>query len=161
MLSGRFVVTFDGFFDIAGRADEGLDGASRDQLDIFDGIAIQGIRHRQGQAFADFINGDKTKLPADIFGDGIENIAVDFITGKREIRESVLARQGLDDILFGGELQLHQDLAEQSAFFVLIGHSHGHLLAVDDAAFHKQFSQIFIRPSLEICHPSKLPGHRP
>src|SRR3989338_862046 len=136
----------------ARRADEDLNGTSGDQFNILHGMEIERIGHRQREAFADLVNGDKTKFATETRRDRINYLRIDLIVRQRQIRKAVLTRQRLGYVLFRREFHLNEDLAQQTPVFVLIVTGKVQLLMIDHFLFDQEFAQLLGGYFLEIFH---------
>ena len=97
------------------RADEDLDFTLGKYLDIFYGLIIQRVRHRDSEQIPYLIDGNKVILRGHVLGDKLDGFGIDIITFQGKIWKPILDRERLSDLLFLGKTKRNQDLPYQAA----------------------------------------------
>jgi hypothetical protein len=101
--------------DVTARRDHLFDAIAGLELEILDEAEEQRVRHRDREKVLLQTDGHAHALERDLFGDQDDSRRIRWVLCKVDVRKAELKREGLGDLLFGGEVHPHEHDADTFA----------------------------------------------
>ena len=123
-------------------AENGFDSQIRaDLANGFKRIGVQRIDHGHGQYFAQLVDGQQAVFEADRLRDQAQQFLADLIVGQADVGDFALFDQKRNEFVLLDILQIHKDLPDKTAFFLLALQRLIQFVASDDPFADEHFSK--------------------
>ncbi len=141
----RTVEAVDRLLDRALRGHDRLDLEPDDELDVVDGVEVEGVGHREGERAADLANGNGRELRRHLRGEEVDGTPIDVEVREVHGGHVVHARERRQQVTLGHDPHLHEAQIERFPRRLLLDLRALELIRRDQLVLQKERFESFLR----------------